>query len=543
MIMLDGFATFLGGIALLLWGIRTARRAMFSAIGTEVRGHLAKATAHRGIAFGLGLVATLLVQSSTATALMVVAFIRKRILTTAAGLAAILGADVGTALVATVLSLQIPLVWPVLVGGGYIVFAAAQRNRVKELARFAFGLGLVLLALSIIRTAAVFTQQGELLDATIGALAAQPVLLVVLTALLTWLVHSSLAIVLITVSLVGGGMVAAPIGLLLVLGANLGGAIPVVALVWKQPRPDRQVPVGNLVFRLIAVAIALPLVPVIGAALSSLGLSGVQQVLAMHLGLNVAIALVFISLITPAANVLMRVFTEQTNGDDPRLPKHLDPLVADDFELAMSSATREVFRMCDTLENMLEQVPDVLMEPDETVIRAIRAQDDILDSLNEAIQHYLNELAITTKPQADVARLERLLHFATNLEHIGDIIVKNLMRLANKKRKSQVQFSEDGQAEIQQLHGRLLQQFRVATALILTGNVGQAEELRQLKRDFNELRHKGISQHYQRLRSHRPETMETSTLHLDVLRDLKHISSLLASTAYPVLHAAENADI
>lgn len=540
--MLNELATFLGGIALLLWGIRTARRAMLSALGTEVRGRLANATTRRGMAFGLGLVATLVVQSSTATALMVVGFIRKKIMTTSAGLAAILGADIGTAAIAVALSLQVPILWPVLVAGGYILFSAAESNRVRELARFAIGLGMALLALSVIRSATSFTGQIETFDAVIAALSMQPVLLVLLTAAVTWLAHSSLAIVLIAASLVGGGMVPAPVGLLLVLGANLGGAIPVVALVWRQPLPARQVPVGNFVFRLAAVVVALPFVPVISSSLSAVGFGEVQQVLTLHLGLNLAIALVFLGLVTPAADLLMRVFPERLNGDDPRQPKHLDPLVADDFELAMSGATREVFRMCDTLEGMLEKVPDMLIDPDASAIKQIRSQDDILDSLHEAIKHYLNDLSISEKSPEEAQRLEQLLHFATNLEHIGDIIVKNLMRLASKKRKSQVQFSEDGQAEIQALHERLLQQFRVATSLILSGSVDQAEELRRLKQDFNSLRHEGINQHYARLRSHTPETMETSTLHLDVLRDLKHISSLLTSTAYPVLHAAENAE-
>ena len=540
--MLDEIATFLGGIALLLWGIRTARRAMLAALGTAARRQLARATERRGVAFGLGLVVTLLVQSSTATALMVVGFIRKKIMTTAAGLAAILGADVGTAVIATVLSLQIPILWPLLIGGGYVVFSTASHNRTRELARFAIGLGLALLALSVIRSATSFTEQVAAFDTVIAVMAAQPVLLVLLTAALTWLAHSSLAIVLIVASLVGGGMVPASVGLLLVLGANLGGAVPVVALVWRQPQPDRQVPVGNLAFRLIAVTIALPLVPAISAWMTGLGLDAVQQVLALHLALNAAIALVFLGLVTPAADLLTRVFPERVDGDDPRQPKHLDPLVADDFELAMSGATREVFRMCDTLEGMLAKVPDMLIDPDEAAIKQIRAQDDILDSLHEAIKHYLNDLAVSEKSPEDAQRLHQLLHFATNLEHIGDIIVKNLMRLATKKRKSQVQFSEDGQAEIQALHERLLQQFRVATALILSGNVDQAEELRRLKQDFNSLRHEGINQHYARLRKHTPETMETSTLHLDVLRDLKHISSLLTSTAYPVLHAAESGE-
>ena len=257
-----------------------------------------------------------------------------------------------------------------------------------------------------------------------------------------------------------------------------------------------------------------------------------------HVAFNVALALIFIGLLDPLARLLEKVFPARQTAPDPNAPRHLDPSALDTPSLALTDAARETLHMGDIVEVMLRQVMKALMTNDRELVKAVSQMDNSVDRLDEAIKLYVAKLTGNSLDEREAGRAMEIVSFSINLEHIGDIVDKNLSELADKKAKRQLQFSAEGAAELEAFHRRILENLRIAFGVFMSGNV---EDARKLIREKTELRNAELAaaeQHFERLREARTETMETTSIHLDVLRDLKRIHSHICSVAYPVLEAA-----
>jgi len=529
----------LGGVALLLWGLRMVRTGALRAYGAELRRVIGRALRNRMQAFATGLGVTAVLQSSTATALMTASFAERGLVQTMPGLAVMLGADVGTALVAQVLAIDVRWLSPLLVLAGMVAFTTGGSTRRRDLGRAAVGLGLMLLALHLIVEASAPVRDSALVRTLFAALDDEPAIAILIAAGLTWLAHSSLAIVLLVTSLAGIGLVPLPLALALVLGANVGGAMPAIVATWRGQAEARRLTIGNAVFRIAgAVAAALALAWIVPVA-ELFGSTAGERVVRFHLLFNVALAIVFLPLLPLAARLARRLLPADTaTSDDPGLPRYLDPGVLDTPPIAIAAAQRETLRMGDAIESMLRDTLAVLRTDDRKLAQEISRRDDVIDRLHEAIKLYLTQVSRDTLGPADGRRVLETIVFTTNLEHIGDIIDKNLIELAQKKIKNRLSFSEEGMAEIVALHGEVLDALKLSLAAFIGGEVSVARQLLVEKTRFRERERKAAERHFERLRSGRVESIETSSLHLDILRDLKRIHSHLIAVAYPILEEA-----
>ena len=527
----------LGGVALLLWGLRMVRTGVMRAFGGDLRRAIGIGLRNRFSSFLIGLGVTGAVQSSTATALMTASFAERGLMTTAPALAVMLGADVGTALVAQALSFDITWLSPALILVGVIAFMAITTTRWRDAGRAVVGLGLMLLALRLIVESSLPLRHSIVLQEVMQALAGEPVIAVLIGMGLTWLAHSSLAIILMVMSMATIGIVPLPLALALVLGANLGGGLPAVTATWSGDAAARRVTLGNLSFRFIGVVIFLPLLSTIATALPELGGEIGRQVVNFHLGFNLALAVFFLALIGPAARIAEKLLPERKDVDDPQKPRYLDPGVIDTPALAIAAASRETLRMGDALETMLRDVLTVLRTDDRKLADDICRRDNVVDRLHEAIKLYLTQVSREALGEADSKRCMEIIAYTTNLEHVGDIIDKNLIELAVKKIKNRLRFSDEGFAEIGDIHASVLDTLKLSLAVFMQGDAAQARRLIEQKTQMREREHAAAEHHLERLKSGRPESIETSSLHLDILRDLKRIHSHLVSVAYPILEA------
>ena len=219
-----------GYVALLLWGTHMVTSGVLRGYGSTLRRRLGRYLSHRSAAFCFGLGMTALLQSSTATGMMATSFAANGFLGLAPGLVVMLGANVGTTLVVQLLSFDIALVAPVLVLLGFVVYRRSDDARYENLGRCAIGLGLMLLALHMLVASMAPVEDTALLRTALHGLASEPVLALLVAALLTWACHSSVAVVLLVVSLATAHVVDAQGTLALVLGANLGGTLPALFL-------------------------------------------------------------------------------------------------------------------------------------------------------------------------------------------------------------------------------------------------------------------------------------------------------------------------
>jgi phosphate:Na+ symporter len=525
-----------GAVALLLWGVHMVQTGVQRAFGAKLHGFLSKALSNRFKAFLAGMGVTAILQSSTAIGLMITGFTAGGLVDLVPALAVMLGANVGTTLIVQILSFNITEIAPTLILIGVLMFRRASAGT-RDFGRVLIGLGLLLLALyQFVHLLAPY-ENAPGLKSILGAIATQPILDVVLAAGLTWVVHSSVAVVLVIMSFAAQGTLPPDTAFALVLGANLGTAINPVLEGAGGPDPAAQrLPLGNLLNRLIGVAVALALLPIIGKWPALFEPNNARAIADFHTAFNLVLALIFLPLLKPYASLLRHWIPARADPTDPGTPRYLDPAARGHPVIALGAAAREALRMADTLENMLAGLRDTFEKTDRKQIGEAKRLDDILNRLNSAIKTYVTSLDPEELGRADHERLRQILTFATNMEQAGDSVDRNLLDVANKIAKRGVTFSKSGQAELLAMIDRLIVNVRTAASLFMTGDERAARLLAGEKEVFRTMETKATDAHFERLRAGLIDTVETSTLHLNALRDLKNVNaSLVAAAAYPVL--------
>ncbi len=528
----------IGGVALLLWGTRMVRTGMTRAFGADLRKVVARGTANRLAAFAAGLGVTILLQSSMATALILVSFAGRGLIALTPALAVMLGADVGTTLVAQVLSLDVFWLSPLLILAGVLSFRSAEGGRPRHLGRVAIGVGLMLLALRLIVATSAPLRDSAALAQIIAPIADEPLLALLLAAALTWLTHSSLAVVLLIMSLAQVGIAPIGLALVLVLGANVGGALAPMTSLLGAPNEVRRVPLTNAAMRLVGALAALPLLPLVMPYLAMLEPEAGRMVVNLHTGFNLALALIFLPLISFLAAAATRLLPDTKAGEGEAEIHYLNDADLDEPTVALANAARETLRMGDVVTAMLADTIVVFRANDGGLAREVSRLDDRVDVKHEAIKFYLTEASRREMDEAEARRTVDVLSFTTNLEHVGDIIDKNLMELAEKKIANRLSFSPEGQAEIEAFHAQVAENLQLALSVFVSGDKTLARRLLGQKVVIRDLERQAVNAHLDRLKRGLPETLETSRIHLDVIRDLKRINSHLTSVAYPILEAA-----
>ncbi len=529
----------MGGVALLLWGLHMVLSGVLRAFGPDLRRFLAKALGNRFSAFGAGLMLTALMQSSTATGLMTTSLAADGLVGLVPALGIMLGANVGTTLIVQVFSFNISAVAPVLFVIGLVTFRVGGSSLTRALGRIAIGLGLTLLALHILLDTLAPAEQAPAAHALLAAVTGDLTLCVVIAAALTWAAHSSVAVVLLVMSLAYSQFVTPAAALALVLGANLGSAInPLLEAGIRGDPASRRVPLGNLINRLIGVVVVLPFLRPLAQELMSLQPDAAKMTAEFHMLFNVVLAAIFIGPLDAMAALLTRILPEKKQTADPSTPRYLDDSALATPPLALSNAARETLRMGDTIEAMLREVMTALMSNDRKLVSDVSRMDNVVDRLDEAIKLYITKLTRDSLDEREGRRAMEIVSFTINLEHIGDIIDKNLCELAAKKTKRRYQFSSEGAAELETFHKRIVASLQVAFGIFMTGDIEAARKLLLEKAELRKAELEAADRHFDRLREGRPESLETTSLHLDILSDLKRIHSHICSVAYPVLEAA-----
>lgn len=525
----------IGSVALMLWGVRMVRTGVSQALGAELRRLVAASSRNRLTAFASGLIGTTLLQSSTAMALIIGSFAGRGLIGLSAALAVMLGADVGSTVAAQLLAFDIKWFWAILVAGGFGLYSAREGS--QGAARALIGLGLLLLALQELGLAAAALRESPTVRMVLAAVGGEPIIALGIAALLTWAAHSSLAIVLFVMSLAGGGVIPVPVALTLVLGANIGGAFaPWVALSGSPPAA-RRVPLGNLLMRGVVGLVALPFVGFMAEELASFVHDPARSVVLFHTAFNLGVAILGLPFVGVLAVLLQRWGNEAASIVDEGRPRHLEASVLDTPSEALACAMRESLRMGDLVDSMLNNVLAAIEGNDQKLVKDIEKADDTVDRLHEAIKLYLVEASKASMSEEESRRLLEILAFTTNLEHIGDIIDKNLVELAAKKVRRQLSFSAEGLEEIRAFHGRVTETMRLAANVFATRDVGLARRLFADKSAMRIAERNATESHFVRLKDGRPESIETSSIHIDIIRDLKRIHGHLTATAYLLLEA------
>jgi phosphate:Na+ symporter len=528
----------LAGVALLVWGTHIVRTSILRLYGGDLRRILRQSASNRFAAFAAGLAVTALIQSSNATALMVASFAGQGLIATASGLAVMLGADVGTAMMTLVFSFDLSWLSPLLIVAGVTLFMRRENMRMGRYGQVFIGIGLIILALQLIVLAVRPLTQGAGVKVIFASLTGDVLLDMLVAALFTMMTYSSLAVVLLTAALAAANVIGLHVAMGLVLGANIGSGILAMVNTMSSPPEARRVTLGNLLFRIFGCLPVITLLPYIEELFTSLGIGAGKAVVDFHVLFNLALAAIFLFLTEPVARLATRLMPHQPDVDDPARPRHLDPSALTTPALAIGNAAREAIRIGDVIEQMLTGMLTVLKNNDRMLAEKLRKMDDVVDDLYTAIKLYLTQISRQALEEKEGRRWADIVSFTINMEQVGDIIERIITDLEDKKIDKGRSFSEAGMQEICDLHARLLANLRLGMSVFLHGDLKSAQQLLAEKVLFRDLERSYADSHIARLTNNTQQSIETSSLHLDLISDLKRINSHICSIAYPILEQA-----
>ncbi|KGF66771.1 Na+ cotransporter [Hoeflea sp. BAL378] len=541
---MSGMAVFInlaGAVALLLWATRMVRTGIERAYGNVLRENLRRAISNRVAAACAGFLFAIALQSATAVALIVAGFVSSGYVTTAIGIATLLGADLGSALVVRILRQDLSLLIPVLLLAGTIAFRASEQRNWRQTGRILFGLGLLLLSLRLIGEASDPLRSSQILPVIITYLSRDWITAFVLAALCAWAFHSSVAAVLLLASLADRALIPPVLIIPLVLGINFGAAV-IGAVLTRGERPEaRIVPLGNVAIRGLGTLLAL-------AAQMSFELPSAlfssqpgDAVVLIHLAVNLAVVVFGLPFCGLVGSLLGNWLTPLEQPGGPVAEKRISALKPDqlsDPRQAIANATREVLTVCERIERMLTWILEALDKPEKQKLARIQAMDDEVDEIHREIKFYLAKISESRLDDKSAALLQDLLGATIKLEQAADIIAQNMVTRAQKKQARNIAFSPEGWHEIRGLHQEVMRNARLAFNLFIHRDVEQARQLVAQKEEVRTMVRRSEEQHMQRLRDGNDNSYDSSSIHIDTMRDLKEINSLFASIAYPVLAGA-----
>jgi phosphate:Na+ symporter len=529
-----------GAVALLLFATRMVRTGVERAYGDVLRHKLRNTMRNPILAVLAGTALAIAFQSSTAVTLLVGSFAGAGIVSGIAGQLAVRGAEIGSALVIKILTFDLSLLVPLCLVAGTTMFLATDRRSWQQTGRILVGIGLLVLSLEMVGQASEPLRESKLLPVIIDYFAGDPVTAYLLAAIVTWLFHSSIAAVLLIVTLAGRGFVPPELGIVLVLGVNLGSSI-IAPLLTRNAEPGvRVVPIGNLLMRGAGSLVMLVAFLWIKPSTAFLGSTGPDQIINAHILFNCIILVAGIplaKLVYSASEKIVALGTRTDPAKEMAVAElsALNEAALDTPSQALANATRETVRVCETVEIMLQRIIELYESPDAEKIKALASLDDRVDRKHQAIKLYLAKATIRPMTEDEALRCQELLGACVKLEQVGDIIVRNMLAHVQKKLDRGLEFTPEGWRELTSFHASVMANARLAFNVLVSRDANTARQLVLEKDRLRDVEKQTSQSHFLRLRDGTIKSVETSSIHLDTIRDLKQINSLLASMAYPVL--------
>ena len=530
------FLNIAGAAGLLIWSVRLVRTGVERAFSVQLRLWLRRSSNSRFLAAGMGVVTATLLQSATAVAIMVSNFVSTGTVTAMVGIAILLGADVGSAIVVQFLTVRQAILIPVLLVVGVVLFLRGRQRRTRQIGRVLIGLALIFVSLDMIRFATAPLVESSGTASLMAYLGRDAVSAFLIGALFAWLVHSSVAAILLFVTLVSQGLMPQSAAVAMVLGANLGGGMIAFALTLSAPIEARRMIMSNLFIRGGAAALVLAALSIFTIPLTYLGMSEAQRVLNLHLVFNIGItflALPFLAPVMRLAEVLMKphIWADNIMGR----VSALDTAALVVPERALNCAMREVFHIGETIEAMLRSIHSLYQTWNDEQAASIGAGEKSVRKKHFETKLFLAKLNRGALDDEQSDRSQSLSSLAVNLEAAADTIARNMIGLARRLDLEAVQFSDVGAQEIADFHDRVLANVQLSLSLVMTQNPDAARELVAEKEAVRGIEQNLQRRHLGRLREGLTESIETSNIHQETLRALKQVNTAFSMVAHPIL--------
>ncbi len=523
-----------GGMLLLLYGIKLLNDGLQNAAGSKIRSLLRSLTSNRLTAVGGGAFITGLIQSSSATSVMLVGFVSAGLMSFRQTLGVILGADIGATLTVQLIAFHVYDYAVLLVGIGLSFTLFARRLLFRNFGQSVLGFGFVFLSLKIMIDAMTPLQGNELFRQVFIALTDTPFIGIALSAAITALIHSSAATMGIALVLATSGLIPLPAAIFIVLGANVGTCATAFFASLRSPAEARRVAWAHLLFKVFGVLLFMPLLIPFTHLVALTAPDLARQIANANTLFNVIMAVVFLPFIGPFSKLVMQLVPEKEEEKKVG-PRYLDEHVIATPALALGQASREALRVSDIVREMLMESIKVFQSDDPSAITAIKNKDNLIDLLDRHIRLYIARLSSSHITESQSRRSMAVLEISRNLENIGDIIDRNIMPLALKRISKGITFSQEGLDEIILFHKKVTDNFDTAISAFASNDRDLADQVLRNKEELGMLERELVQAHLDRLRKGFRESIETSHIHLDLMGNLARINSLITHIIYPIV--------
>jgi phosphate:Na+ symporter len=527
------FISLFGGVLLLLFGIRLLNDGLQNAAGSKIRSLLRSLTSNRLAAVGAGAFITGLIQSSSATSVMLVGFVSAGLMSFRQTLAVILGADIGATLTVQLIAFHLYDYSLLLIGTGLSLVFFTKNRLYKNIGDAILGFGFVFLSLKIMIDAMTPLQGNDLFREVFIALAGTPFIGIVLAAVLTALIHSSAATIGIALALAESGLIPLPAALYVILGANIGTSATALIASLRTPVEARRVAWAHVLFKVFGVLLFLPFLAPFANLVASTAADVSRQIANANTLFNVIMAVLFLPFTALFAKLIVKLVPEKPE-EKKFGPMYLDDHVLGTPAIALGQAAREALRASDIVREMLIDSIKAFQTDDTTVINELKDRDNMIDLLDRHIRLYIARLSSSRLTESQTRRAMTILEFSRDLESIGDIIDRNIMPLALKRIKKGITFSQEGMDEIISFHKKVLENFDTAVAAFTSNDRDLADRVLRNKEELGTLERELVQAHLDRLRRGFRESIETSHIHLDLIGNLARINSLITHIIYPI---------
>ena len=521
---------------LLLYAVRMVRTGIERTFGASFRRYVTT-TSSQPAAAATGLFLAVILQSSAAVALLVAGFAGSGALSFATGLPIILGADLGSALVIQVLSFNLEWLTPALLAVGGLFSVKSDRRILKQIGRIILGIAFILISLRFLRETMIPIRESEFLPAISAHLESDYLTAFIIGVVLTVFMHSSVATILMCVTMVSIDALGINAAIALVLGANLGSAIIPVWLGRGMNVQARRLPLANLIIRGSAAVLALLLFSwfLLPQWLFSMG--NVQALIGMHILFNFAL-MAALPLCRFLEKPLLFILPDEKEVEtfNPALRSALDDTLLNQPQLAITCLQREALRMAQLVEGMVSPVMQLFHDFDLNRMEAIRNQDELVNRALDDIKRYAASISTESMNREEKEKTREITEYAIALESAGDIVCKQLLVLAQEKAEQGVRLSRDGSAELEEMHAQMMTNLSLAMNLLVSGDLEHARLMLEEKTEM--VRHERASRkkHLKRLSNGSAVSFDSSNIHLETLRALNQFNSHIASLAYPILY-------
>lgn len=535
------FLGIIGGLGLFLFGMFYLNDALQKIAGAKLRDILMKLTRSPLKGMGAGLFVTLLNQSSSATTVLEVSLVSAGLITFYQTLAITMGAEIGSTVTSQLLAFRLADYSVLIAGAGFFMTALSHSRKWKNTGEALLGFGILFLGMKIMADMlAPLRGYAPFLSMMTGM--EEPLLGILAGFGFTAIIQSSGATAGIVIALALAGAINLKQAVLINLGAQVGTCITALIASIGRGREGRRVALWHLFHQTAGVAVVYPLLTVFKINGESAWLyiaewvtrhvffanDLARQIAMAHTLAAVLNAAVFFMLL-PVVYKLMLLIMPVKEQDKPFGPQFIDDNLLPTPALALEQARREVSREGEIVSDMLKASLNLFRCQDLRMCDTVSLKDIRADILRNAIVAYLSKLAQGALTEDQSQQQSKLLLIASDLEEIGDIVDKNIVPLARKKIGFNMNFSEDGWKDIVELHAKVSANLELAVAALKDDNMRLAQAVAGTKVEINEFESEMRKRHVGRLNAGLKETLETSSVHLDLIDHFKRINSHTAT--------------